>query len=510
MRAWLLFLSMLGQLALTGRAYDTAGVSTLTLAPGVDPAAYQVTCFARDLPFPYGMALLGDGSLLVGLSRPTLTNDGVFHSVGELRRFVDLNKDGVADDVGIPLATNLPGVLVDVRTTANLVFAVSAEFGNEQILCFRQDPEPSAPLHPLGHIRLGYPWVYHQTYGLALRTHPETPGDIDLIFNVGSLENAKHATNLITLSGLASGELSVETVYQITLHDRGDHLDSSPPVLLATGLRNAAAIGFHPPTGDLYLGDNGIDDPPNGGFSVDELNVIRQADLGVRVIDFGFPSTFIRSADQVMVGTEGVAPQVPFFAAAAGENEGITQLTPAPSRFPAGWNQGFFVGFHGVYDGFGVENDETAVVHLDPATGVYRHFISGRQGRIGHLDGVLSTDRELFVTDFTGPWSIHSSQARGAIYRVAPIGTPPGCGTGDGARPELTITVATQKTGTEVELRWPATWSACRLELGEALGNGAQWSRFSQEAELVGDFRVVRVPAGETARWYRLQCAECR
>ncbi len=261
MRAWLLLFAISGGWVLPVRSNDPTGVSapSLGLAPGVDSAAYRVTCFAPNLPFPYGMAQLVDGSLLVGLSRPTLTNDGVFHSVGDLRRFVDTNDDGVADDAGIPLATNLPGGLVDVRTAADLVFVVSTEFGNEQILCFRQGPEPSSPLHPLGQIRLAYPWVYHQTYGLALKTHPEAPGDIDLVFNVGSLENAKHATNLIALSGLASGELLTETVYRITLHDRGDHLDSGWSVYPAARVRGG--------TGSIALGAGNKFEPARWGPS---------------------------------------------------------------------------------------------------------------------------------------------------------------------------------------------------------------------------------------------------
>ena len=491
---------------------SSAHAEDLRFAAGVISSDFSVTCFARDLPFPYGMALLPDGSLLVGLSIPR-EGGGIFQSIGELRRFADSDGDGVAELPGISVATNLPGVLVDVRIARDLIFVVSAEFGNEQILCFRQGLTPSAPLLSLGHIRIDYPWVYHQTYGLAIRAAPGTPSDLELFFNVGSLENDLHRTNQLALSGLTGGSVPVETVCAVTIQDRGDHLDVSEPRVIATGLRNAAGLTFDPITGDLYAADNGIDIPPNGSLSADELNVIRREDIGTVVPDFGYPDTYVPLDGSGIVGSRGVAPYVAFLPSAGGvESEGVTQITVAPTQFPTNWNQGLLVAFHGTYDHFGTNNDETAVVYVDPKTRRYQPLIAGAQASVGHLDGVLATDRALYVADFSGRASIFTQNVHGAIYRITPSQRPVGCGVG-GSRPVLSLkgngNVVTRGAAVEVEFQWSDDWSSCQLEYREALSQSTPWLPVTETVTVQAGTRTVHLapPAGE--RWFRLNCTGC-
>src|SRR5262245_44548849 len=77
--------------------------------PSVDPSQFRITTFAN-VTHPYGMQLLSDGSLLVGVS----TGD-YFGAPGQLIRLVDANHDGVADGPGTVLADNLPSRITSIR-----------------------------------------------------------------------------------------------------------------------------------------------------------------------------------------------------------------------------------------------------------------------------------------------------------------------------------------------------------------------------------------------------------
>jgi len=76
----------------------------------------------------------------------------------------------------------------------------------------------------------------------------------------------------------------------IRIADQGESLVGSNPVQIATGLRNAAGMTFHPLTGDLYVQDNGIDgvvvaiEPT----SADEINFLPAAEIGGTIEDFAF------------------------------------------------------------------------------------------------------------------------------------------------------------------------------------------------------------------------------
>src|SRR5262249_15263343 len=121
-------------LAGTGQTANARETSPLLLGddPSIDPSAFSVTVFARDLFFPMGMIHLPDGSLLVATSPPN-GDGGYFTSTGELRRLVDADGDGVADDEGTVLAGDLPGTIVAVARGGPLLFVTSAESGRERI-----------------------------------------------------------------------------------------------------------------------------------------------------------------------------------------------------------------------------------------------------------------------------------------------------------------------------------------------------------------------------------------
>src|SRR5438105_6518780 len=108
--------------------------------PRVNPRQFRVTQFASGLNFPYSMQMLDDGSLLVGLNRPTGASPGLFSSVGELVRFVDTNHDRVADGPGTLLYTGLNGPITSIRRTGTLLFVV-AQF---QIVVLRAGATPDA------------------------------------------------------------------------------------------------------------------------------------------------------------------------------------------------------------------------------------------------------------------------------------------------------------------------------------------------------------------------------
>src|SRR5688572_12830564 len=102
---------------------------SLPLGCGSVAAHFRVTTFAAGLDFPYGMERLADGSLIVATSAPKTATSGFFATTGELRRLVDSNGDGVADDAGTVVYTGLPGALTAVRRAGSLLFVTSAASG---------------------------------------------------------------------------------------------------------------------------------------------------------------------------------------------------------------------------------------------------------------------------------------------------------------------------------------------------------------------------------------------
>src|SRR5688572_15955725 len=116
-------------LALVGMTDAGAAPFSKPLGCGAVAADFRVTTFATGLNFPYGMERLADGSLIVATSVPKTSTSGYFATTGELRRFVDSNADGIADDAGTVVYTGLPGALTAVRRAGTLLFVTSAAAG---------------------------------------------------------------------------------------------------------------------------------------------------------------------------------------------------------------------------------------------------------------------------------------------------------------------------------------------------------------------------------------------
>jgi glucose/arabinose dehydrogenase len=385
----------------------------------VHPEDFRITRFARGLNYPYSMLQLSDGSLLVGTSKPASAN--FFDSTGQLIRLVDANQNGIADSAGKVLFTGLPGEVTSVHQAGSLFFVTSSEAGSEQIAVLRAGPTPASQLSLVGAIRFGFSanWE-HTTYENAVRPTPSKPGYYDLFFNVGSQANFVKTTATVPLSGLVTGTVKGDSIYKVTVHDTGSTFVFSRLMQVATGLRNAAGMAFNPQTGDFFFEDNGIDGGgnPEEELSTDELNMIPARGIGVNVYNFGFPSTYIDYFTGQRVGSGGIQPFTPFIPGTGPEIAGATKIAFAPAGFPAGLNNGIFVGFHGGFDDGGVNNDENPVAFVDLSTRQYFRFIANSVPGVGHLDGLLSTSDSLFIADMSSNGDIFGTAGRGVIYQI--------------------------------------------------------------------------------------------
>jgi len=406
--------------------------------PRVDPADFRVTTFASGLDNPYGMRQLSDGSLLVATS----TGPDFFSSssVGKLLRFVDANQDGVADGPGQLMAT-LPGSMTALEKVGNLLFAISNTGDTPTITLLREASNPANPLSTVGTINFTFPAnTWHTVHALASRPTPGVPGSNDLFFNVGSATNypATPPGQTASTTGMFTSTLNRDSLYKVTFQDTGSAVNFSNVTQLAAGLRNAAGIAVHPATGDLYFQDNGIDGLVDGNepLSADELNRIAAANIGQSIPDFGFSDSYIQYRTGTVVGGD-VQPLVAFQPIpnpnTGAESEGAALITMAPERFPAGLNNGIFVGFHGKFFG---PNEENPVVYYDLTTGEYFHFVSNSVPNIEHPNGVLSSIDSLFVADMG---DFLTSNPLGAIYQIKSLVTYLGDMDGDGDRDNFDI-----------------------------------------------------------------------
>ncbi len=417
--------------------------------PGVETADFRVTVFASGLDFPLGMAELSDGSILATSSEGTR----FFNSSGKLVRLVDSNGDGVADGPPQVLYDDLPGSLTAVCVGGDLVFVMAV---GRPLTILRKGDSPSDPLSFVGEIEFDYSdgsTTYHAHSALELRETPGVSESYDLFFQIGSESNFEESARTATLSSTTvadvGGTLAADSAHMMTIADEGKQVRMTDVVRIGSGLRNAAGYTFHPATGDLYFQDNGIDglEVATEPHSADELNFIAREEIGQKPVpDFGFPDNYTAYRTGEVVGGEGVQPVIAFQPIPDPDtglrSEGPNNITFAPPGFPDGLNTGIFLGFHGIFNQGGLDNDQNPVVYADPDTGEYFHIIRGQQEGVGHLIGLHATRDSLFVADLVTGGSLNDGAGQGVIYQIQAV-IPP-------TPPQL----ASRRIGRELELTW--------------------------------------------------------
>ena len=385
----------------------------VTLSSRGAAAGLAITEVARDLAFPMGMTPLPDGSLLVATS-PSETGN-FYASTGELVRLFDSNGDGSLDDRSA-LISDLPGSLVAVTRHGDIVIATSAKGGDEQIMFFRRGEHWRDPLTQIGAIRLIFRNAMHQSYGVATRSNPDDSGSFDLVFNIGAAGNDT-AGPKVQVTGGISGTLNSASVYMVTVTPTSDGLEFGQQVQIASGLRNGTTLMFAPGTGDLWIGENGIDGlvNPIEAFSADELDVVPADQIGTTVVDFGFPDSYVDMATGDIIGPDTAA--VSFRPIDGSEAEGIAGIVFVPASFPKELAGGILAGFHGQFDMTGIENEENPVRWANPETGDQFDLVSNDSTGVGHIDSMTATGDSIYLADFCTA-SMTSSETCGVIYRL--------------------------------------------------------------------------------------------
>lgn len=410
---------LLATLLALGSTIATGQAATPAL--GADPRIAQdevhIGVFASGLNFPMGIIQLPDGSFLVATSDPS--GGSYFQSTGALLRLTDHDGDGRADSDGVVLAGDIPGPLVALQRAGNLIVVTSARAGGEAIYVYRRGDAWRAPLTKVAEIDFAFSGAEHQSYSLAVRPSTRQPGSYDLFFNIGAHGNDTSGVNVIA-SGALSATLEDASIYMTTVTGDGENVTFTPAVEIARGLRNASALVFARGSGDLIIGENGIDTPDNPivSLSADELDVIPAARIGGDVEDFGFPSTYVDYATGVTVGSDGLPPAVAFLPIDGSEDEGIASLAQMPANFPPNLRDGYVAGFHGQFNAAGDDNEENPLVWVDLASGDRFQLIANDNPGVGHLDSLLATDDALFVVDLCTTGSLEQAAPCGVIYRV--------------------------------------------------------------------------------------------
>jgi hypothetical protein len=215
-------------LAMVGFLPTTQAQPFTVQGPGVNPADFRVTTFASSLSFPLGMAELSDGSLLVTVVQNTSFFSGA--NPGRILRLTDTNQNGVADDAGAIVFSNLPPSLTSLRVAGNLVFVTGPP---HPIHVLRLGSTPAAPLTLAGRLLITYPtgWDQHRHSELAVRRVPGFTNQYEVYFQIGARSNFVATTSTATLANDniagASGTLAGDAIHRITLIDSGSSLTAS-------------------------------------------------------------------------------------------------------------------------------------------------------------------------------------------------------------------------------------------------------------------------------------------
>jgi glucose/arabinose dehydrogenase len=429
--------------------------------PGVNRGDFRMTTFATGIDYVLGMDELPDGSILAAIT----DGPSYFSGNGRVVRFVDANRDGVADGPGKTLFTGIQGGLSALKIAGDLVFVTGQK---KPITILRLGATPDAPLTLVGKINFAYPagsWL-HPHSALAVRGLPTGLIRYELIFQLGSRDNfaATPASATVGISSSeitgVSGALLGDSIYSIRLVDNRDTLIMESLTRLASGVRNPAGFLFHP-SGDFYFEDNGIDGVVNANepTSADELNVITAANYGGEVDHFGFPTHYIEYRTGGFAGGIEFRPLVAFLPlprpSDGAESEGPNDIAFAPPGFPDGLNEGIFVGFHGKFSLGGAQNEENALVFVDLRDKSYFHFIRSATPGVGHLDGLLATRDSLFISDLSKNGA-YSTSGAGVIYQIKSLAGPRVNFKWVNGRVELTWSHGWLERATAVDGEWSA------------------------------------------------------
>ncbi|MCX5957760.1 MAG: hypothetical protein NTW51_15500, partial [Cyanobacteria bacterium] len=434
--------SSLGTLTLEVEApAPTTPAAALPLARSSDAMRFRVSRFATDLGFPSSLAELSDGTLLAAVTLGDPANRSPFGSTpSQLVRLVDSNRDGVSDSRQV-LAT-VPGFVTSLRRCGNLIFALSSgrQTISPTLTIFRTGATAAAPLVEEAVLRFQFPQAYltatnpHSSYALAVRSSATAANGVELFFNLGPLEENRSTDPSLTigLSGygdveFAPAQMAPDSIQRILITDQGEKLSIGVPLMVASGVRNAAGISFDR-NGNLIFQDNGFSDPPNGELTLssDELNRINASELGRTVPDYGFSESYVRSSDGVIVNPSPSyrEPLVSFLPLNGRKSEGAVEVSIAPSGFPSEFIDTVFTTFFGKFGVGTAKNDENPVVAANPETGGYYHFINSSQ--MGNPSALLAAGGSLYLGDYskTGFFFGTGADTAGAIYRITPVQPP--------------------------------------------------------------------------------------
>jgi glucose/arabinose dehydrogenase len=383
--------------------------------PRVSSAKLTVTQFAAGLNFPSGLVVLPDRSLLVATSRP----DGgrYYDSVGELIRLVAADGDSVADGPGQVLATGLPGELTSLAISGDLVAVTSAQWDRESIHFLQLGDDGGYSLTWLGHIGFDFGDVLHQSYGLAFRPGPDDDGVVQLLFSIGSYGDIEVGPD-VGLYGLLGGLALPAAIYTVDLTLDGGVLAATELELVATGVRNAMAMGFDA-DGNLWIADNGINGSTalNYPKSTDSLGMIPAVNIGGEIEEFGYPDTFTVHPSGERIGDRGIEPMVDFLPVDGSESIGPSSLISAPADFPDGLNNGVLVGFHGLFDAAGLENPTNPVLYVDIDTYERFELVSNDSPGIGHINSLATDGSTLYAADLCTASFLVATPC-GVIWRI--------------------------------------------------------------------------------------------
>lgn len=428
---------------------------------GIDPAfenRFRITEFATGLDFPNGIVQLNDGSMVVGTTIvPSDTNEGFFDARGrgQLVRLQDTSGDGIADTRtilydGTIAGNSLPGGISAIRAINDYLFVTTVGTNRDRISVFQQRTDLNAKeLAFKGYLDFSFPAdTYQSTSALAIRQTGAQ--QFDLFFNLGAnVNNQASAPGAISISGkngitLPSTNLTGDSIYKLPI-TVGSDLSFARPTVVANGLRNAAALEFDK-TGDLYIGDNGIDSITNvalyESLTADELNRLTLAQLGNSDVEnFGFPAygakygspgVFVDGEDRIVSikdpsFLDSLAIFQPIDEPTIGsQSTGVATIAFAPTAFPAGLNNGLFLGFFGRFTYQPGDDLKNPLVYYDSVTKQYSHLLSTNRsgGNFGHFGSLLATENSLFATDIgagSGLLFFRPGSGLGKVYQIQAI-----------------------------------------------------------------------------------------